>query len=172
MLYKKSLIIILVIILIIIAGVIIWQYDFTSENNVKLPAEQNGSRHSQEPTKIKQDGSTQEYGASKKIPKEFFSYIGEITEISNNQIMLNAFANNNNLLEDKVLTINLTEQTIFTKISIPKILTGDKEKDKIQKIEIKKSDIIIGQKVLVQADESVANKTEFTASKVEVQEVE
>ena len=165
---QKNLIItiVVIIILILIAGAIIWQYDFTSKSDVKLPddsAKQQGSKSNFEPTEKKE--------TEKKIPDEFFSYIGKITEISKNQIMLNALANNNNLLQDKILTVNLIEKTVFTKILIPKTLTKDSEKDKIQKIKIKKADLKISQKVLVSADENVAGKTEFTASKVEVQEV-
>ncbi len=159
---------IIILVLIIIFAIIILNTKSKQFTVELAPASQTQNQIEQKNFNEKIKTNTKTF---KEIPKEIFSYIGEITKISNNQIIINAKENNNNLLEDKLLTINFSENIVFSKIIIPKILTGDKEKDKITKQDIEKSDLKIKQTILVVSDENIANKTEFTVSKIEVQEI-
>jgi hypothetical protein len=77
----------------------------------------------------------------------------------------------NYLLADTTLSIKITEQTLLSAITVPKILTDPKKPLALTKENIKFKDLKIGQNVVVFAAENIKNKTTLTADSVEVQNI-
>jgi len=105
------------------------------------------------------------------LPDEIYAYIGTVTAVGENQIVINAPANGNYLLTDTELRVMVDNDTELVNLIIPKTLEGVKPgeaEEWFEKQEIKFDQIKAGDKVTVIAGENVKGKTEFKALRVEV----
>ena len=93
------------------------------------------------------------------------SYVGKITTINNNNILIKALSDKNYLDKDTTLKITLDEKTQFIALYIPKIL---KKNVKITKKVIDKNDLKVGQNIVVYSSKNLRNQTSFIAEKIEV----
>ena len=101
------------------------------------------------------------------------AYVGEIKAVGEDKIAIHAKANNNDLEKDTLLTINFDTKTKFYKLIIAKQLRGDAEEDRTKRTFMEKSELEVGQKIVVfNGLENLRDKTEFIAEKVEVHVVE
>ncbi len=105
------------------------------------------------------------------MPDVFYSYVGEIMNIEQGKIVIEAKAENNYLVEDSQIGVLIDEETSLVKISIPKTLeeveSGESGK-LFERTDIELGDLKVGDKVTVIAYENIKGKDEFTAKKVEL----
>ena len=104
--------------------------------------------------------------------KEVFSYIGEITQIKDKEIVFKAEPNNNSGLEKEISVIaSISEQTKLVKTEAPKTLPQDLEPGQSVSLftsqEITLSDLKIGDKIIVSSKSNIKDKNKFEAIKIE-----
>ena len=92
------------------------------------------------------------------------SFTGTITDIKDNLLILDAKASNNDLIQDRKLIINLTDNTEYKRVFIPNELTGDPQKDIMKTINIRKEEIIPGDYITTRG---IIKDKIFTADTIE-----
>jgi len=105
------------------------------------------------------------------LPDEIYAYIGTVTAVGENQLVINAPANGNYLLTDTELKVIVDEETELANLIIPQTLEGVKpgvSGEWFKRQEIKFDQIKAGDRVTVIAGENIKHKTVFKAIKVEV----
>ncbi len=105
------------------------------------------------------------------VPAEFFSYVGEVKAVSDNELTVIAKPTANYVAKETALTVKIDAATQIIRRTIPKVLPKEGGADLFKQTTIKLADIAKGETVTVVSATNVKDKTEFTASRVEVLEV-
>lgn len=117
---------------------------------------------------------TGETPAQPQVPNEVYSYVGEVTEVGNGQITVLAKKELNLLAADTTLTVKADANTQVIKRSIPRVLPADggANLNLFKQENISLSDIAVGNQVTVVSPTNIRGVTEFTASRIEVLNVQ
>lgn len=103
------------------------------------------------------------------LPKEIFSYQGEVTAKVDGQLTVLATPAFNSLAKDTVLKIKVNDGTRVTRLALPKTVPkGSLPSRYIKREDMAFSGIEIGDTVTVGGQGDIKNKTEFTAGRIEV----
>ena len=106
------------------------------------------------------------------LPSVFYSYRGIIKEISPEEIIIEAKADGYFLMQDIQVRVLLDKETSFVKKTIPQRVgevTQEELAELFRKENIQFDDLSLGDEIMAVADENVKGKTEFTATRIEVQ---
>lgn len=111
--------------------------------------------------------------AKPEIPKEIFSYQGQVQSVGDNQLTMLAKPAFNSVIQDTTLTIKIAETT---KIEQLKIIPGSPILPKNGKplpptfkyADMSLSAIKIGDTIIVSSGVNIKNQTEFLAGRIEV----
>ena len=153
--FKKTIIVTIVLLAVVLIAVYFISTAFKNDNKV-----------------VVDDGQNRQAGqVDDGLPDEFFSYIGTITEIQEDGIMLNAEKAKNYLLEDAQIEVKVDETTEYQKTVIPRELVEGEEFD-LKVIEMTFEDLVVGDEVIVISHENVKGKNSFIAKQVEVREAQ
>lgn len=160
---RNTTLVLVVVALVAIAFVAVGYY--LSYNNTGKPQE-------------KETGQTTKTGEQKgeapskaAVPAEFFSYVGEVKAVGDNELTVVAKPTANYVDKETTLTVKIDDNTQIIRRTIPKVLPKEGGADLFKQATIKLSDISKGENVTVVSATNVKDKTEFTASRVEVLEV-
>lgn len=148
-------------VVVIIALVLVAVGYYLSSNNGTAP----DKTTNQPAGETNQTGQTTNQPAA---PNEIFSYVGEVTGTSGDQITVLAKANANYVKTDTKLTVKADANTQIIRRTIPKVLPKEGGTNLFKQEAIKLSDISKGDQVTVVSATNVKDKTEFTASRIEV----
>lgn len=105
------------------------------------------------------------------LPNEFYSYVGEIVEIGENKIVIDAKASDNYLTKDSRFNVAVSEETRYTKLGMNEKedrLKPGESGEMFSRVEASFDDFKVGDKVTVIAFENIKGKAEFTAKQVEL----
>ncbi len=106
-------------------------------------------------------------------PAEIFSYVGTVEKVENGQIIVLAQKDKNLLAADASLTVKADANTRVIKRTIPKVLPKEGSTAGLFKQEeIALSDIAVGNQVTVVSATNIKGVTSFTASRIEVLNVQ
>ncbi|MFZ5390948.1 MAG: hypothetical protein ACOZAJ_01580 [Patescibacteria group bacterium] len=107
------------------------------------------------------------------MPEEVFSYVGEVTAVGEGQLTVLAKPVVNYLTADTTLTVKTDEATQIVKRTIPKVLPEDGNVANLFKQEtITLADVKTGDQVTVVSNNNIKGQTDFTASRLEVLNVQ
>lgn len=105
-------------------------------------------------------------------PKEVFSYIGDVKSVGGDSITITAKATLNGLAADTTVTAKVNDSTAIIRRSIPKVLPKEGGTNLFKQETIKLSDIKVGDQVTAISATNVKGITSFTASRIEVLNVQ
>lgn len=105
-------------------------------------------------------------------PSEVYSYVGQVQSVGNGQITVLAKKEMNLLAADTTLTIKADANTQVIKRTIPRVLPESGGADLFKQENVSLSDIKTGDQVTVVASTNVKSQTSFTASRIEVLNVQ
>jgi len=112
---------------------------------------------------------SEQTGNQPAVPNEVYSYVGEVTNVGNGDITVLAKPTVNYLTKETTLTVKITDQTQIVRRTIPKTLPKNGDTANLFKQEtIKASDLAKGDQVTVVSADNIKDKTDFTASRIEV----
>jgi flagellar basal body-associated protein FliL len=106
------------------------------------------------------------------VPNEVYSYVGAVTAVGNGQITVLAKKDTNLLDEDTTLTVKADANTQVISRTIPKVLPTEGGAGLFTQKDISVSDIKVGDQVTVVSSTNVKGVTTFTASRIEVLNVQ
>ncbi|MBU1038822.1 hypothetical protein KKC17_01095 [Patescibacteria group bacterium] len=130
-----------------------------------LTSNQTGTENT--PANSEQTG--EQAGDSLPMPEEVFSYVGEVTTVGENELTVLAKPVVNYLTADTSLTVTTNEETQIVKRTIPKVLPEDGNVANLFKQEtVTLDDVKTGDQVTVVSATNIKGQTTFTASRVEV----
>ncbi|HBT92652.1 MAG: hypothetical protein UV57_C0009G0018 [Parcubacteria group bacterium GW2011_GWD2_43_10] len=105
-------------------------------------------------------------------PNEVYSYVGEVKSVGNGQITVFAKKEMNLLAADATLTVKADANTQVIKRTIPRVLPEEGGAGLFKQENISVSDIAVGDQVTVVASTNLRGVTTFTASRIEVLNVQ
>lgn len=155
-----------IIVIVALAVAAYFIFSSGSSSNKSKP----GSSTTVEPTAP--TNQTGETPAQPQVPNEVYSYVGEVTAVSNGQITVLAKKDLNLLAADATLTVKADANTQVIKRSIPRVLPADGGANLFKQENISLSDIAVGNQVTVVSPTNIRGVTEFTASRIEVLNVQ
>lgn len=117
-------------------------------------------------------GQNEQTATPSAVPNEVYSYVGTVEKVSNGQITVMAKKDLNLLDADATLTVKADANTQVIKRTIPKVLPAEGGAGLFKQEDITVSDISVGDQVTVVSSTNVRGKTEFTASRIEVLNVQ
>lgn len=106
------------------------------------------------------------------VPNEVYSYVGTVEKVSNGQITVMAKKDLNLLDADATLTVKADANTQVIKRTIPRVLPAEGGAGLFKQEDVTISDIAVGDQVTVVSATNVRGITDFTASRIEVLNVQ
>ncbi|OIO18481.1 hypothetical protein COV56_02745 [Candidatus Kuenenbacteria bacterium CG11_big_fil_rev_8_21_14_0_20_37_9] len=152
---KKILIIALFLIIIVISASLIINSTKTENDNINIIGAD------EKETPVPSDG----------LPKVFYSYIGTISEINTASFIIKAEKIKNYLASDAIITINVDDETTYSKTIIPREI-NDNGNINFERKNINFNDLKVNDEVIAISYENVKDKKEFLAKQIEIQIIE
>ncbi len=103
------------------------------------------------------------------LPTVVNSYIGEITVIDGEIIVIKATANKNYLTQNSLLTIKVVANTEISALEFPTILDSDPTKIQPMKKNLALKDLKVGQTIVVFSQNNIKNQETFIADLIQLQ---
>lgn len=105
------------------------------------------------------------------LPKQIFSYIGEIQSKADNSFVIKAIATKNQLDKDTMITVKISAVTKYVSMSVPQTLPPNPSQATLQALfksqDITYNDLKVGNEVTVVSQVDVFGKTEMDAARVQ-----
>lgn len=105
-------------------------------------------------------------------PTEVYSYVGEVRSVGNGQLLILAKKDQNLVEADTAITVKVDANTQVIRRTIPRTLPEDGTAPVFKQENIALSDIQAGEQVTVVSATNILGLTEFTASRIEVLNVQ
>ena len=148
----------LILILITLIGIVITA--LIKLPNVRLP----GSKETSEDLPIDKEHNT----SGLLIPKEVYVFIGTVSKIGTDSIMINAPSHSNYLYQDEELRVLIDDNTSIIKYILPNKIPANTKVITTQQEDITIADIKIGDRVEVHSADNLKGQLIFKANLIKV----
>lgn len=152
----------LILILITLTGIVITA--LIKLPNVRFSGSKDLSKETSEDLPIDKEHNT----AGLLIPEEVYVFIGTVSKIGTDSIVINAPAHSNYLFQDEELQVLIDENTSIIKYILPNKVPAKTQVINTQQEEISISDIRIGDQVEVHSKDNLKGQLVFKANLIKV----